>query len=87
MRASTVYKLVLVRFESARNLTLLVAGWRSALFTMMRAVLGDFDADAALTKTTSIAMYVLFQLAVVVLMMNLLIAIMAGAHSTHNMRF
>ena len=54
---------------------------------MMRAVLGDFDADAALTKTTSIAMYVLFQLAVVVLMMNLLIAIMAGAHSTHNVRF
>ena len=54
---------------------------------MMRAVLGDFDADATLTKTTSIAMYVFFQLAVVVLMMNLIIAIMAGVHPTHSVRY
>ena len=46
---------------------------------MTRAVLGDFDVDSTLSKSSSITMYVLFQLAVVILMMNLIIAIMAGA--------
>ena len=41
------------------------------LFTMWRGMLGDFDVEAALTKKSSIAMYLIFQILVVVLMMNL----------------
>ena len=41
-------------------------------------MLGDFDIDATLTKPLSIAMFVIFQVLVVVLMMNLIVAIMAG---------
>ena len=58
----------------------------TACFTMWRAMLGDFDIDATLGKggdiePTSIAMFVVFQALVVVLMMNLIIAIMAGSNA------
>ena len=46
---------------------------------MWRAMLGDFDVEAGLEKSSSIAMFVVFQLIVVLVMMNLIIAIMGGA--------
>jgi hypothetical protein len=55
----------------------------AALFTVFRAALGDFDVEATLSKPSSIVVYVLFQFAVVVLMMNLIIATMAGVCFHH----
>ena len=50
---------------------------------MWRGMLGDFDVDDLLRKPSSVTMYVFFQIVVVVLMMNLIIAIMGGASMLH----
>ena len=55
---------------------------RAALFTMWRAMLGDFDMDV-LQQPLSMLVFVFFQFLVVVLMMNLIIAIMGESDQHH----
>ena len=58
--------------------------WRdsAALFTMWRGMLGDFDVTI-LNQPASLMMFVFFQIIVVVLMMNLIIAIMGESDQHH----
>lgn len=50
------------------------------IFTVWRAMLGDFDADASLSWTSSIVVYMIFQLFVVIILLNLIIAIMGDSY-------
>ena len=50
------------------------------LLTMWRGMLGDFDIEILQDKPSSIAVFVIFQAAVVVVMMNLIVAIMADSY-------